>query len=435
MKIGGIIAEYNPFHNGHKYQIKEFKERYNITHLVVAMSGNFIQRGGPAIIDKFTRANMAVENGVDLVIEIPAYMATQTAEIYARGGILALNSLKCVDLLCFGSEEGNIKKIHEAASVAIGKKGDFEESICNYLNAGDSFPVAREKAILDNLRKKNENVDNKESLEKSDEEEFLRKPNNILGIEYIKELIRLDSNIKPVTIKRLGSEHKNEFLDAKISSATSIRKVIESNLYNGDLGICNIQNHMPYSSYKLLGKYINEGYNPIFDESFYSEICMEVIRSEENLEEYFEVKDGLEKSIRAKISTSDSLEDAVNHISTKAYTKAKVRRCLFNILLGIRKSDIESIKEIYSLPYIRVLGFNDRGKEILKKVKKDMSEVIIGPAKAKKGTEYNKNILYKLMLDFDLRSSNIYYQKACMNNRKLLNEGEIDYIIMHRLFK
>lgn len=110
MKIGGIIAEYNPFHNGHKYQIKEFKERYNITHLVVAMSGNFIQRGGPAIIDKFTRANMAVENGVDLVIEIPAYMATQTAEIYARGGILALNSLKCVDLLCFGSEEGNIKK-------------------------------------------------------------------------------------------------------------------------------------------------------------------------------------------------------------------------------------------------------------------------------------------------------------------------------------
>lgn len=433
MKIGGIIAEYNPFHNGHKYQIKEFKERYNVTHLVVAMSGNFIQRGGPAIVDKFTRANMAIKNGVDLVIEIPAYMATQTAEIYARGGILALNSLKCVDLFCFGSEEGNIKTIHEAASIAIGKKGNFEESICNYLNAGDSFPVAREKAILDNLKKENEN--NSESLEKSSEEDFLRKPNNILGIEYIKELIRLDSDIRPVTIKRLGSEHKNEFLDGEISSATSIRKVIENNLYNGDLGICNVEKHMPYLSYKLLEKYLGEGYCPLFDESFYSEICMEVIRSEENLDKYFEIKNGLEKAIRAKISISDSLSDVVNSISTKAYTKAKVRRCLFNILLGIRKSDIERIREIYSLPYIRVLGFNDRGKEILRKAKKETTELVIGPAKAKKGAEYNRNNIYKLMFDFDLRSSNIYYQKACMNNRNLLNKGEIDYIIMHRLFK
>ncbi|WP_437130215.1 tRNA(Met) cytidine acetate ligase [Peptostreptococcus russellii] len=445
MKIGGIIAEYNPFHNGHKYQIDKYKEDEGISHIVVAMSGNFVQRGGPAIVDKFSRAEMAIRNGADLVIEIPAYFSTQTAELYARGAILSLDSLKCLDSICFGSEEGSIERLKEVAKVLSGVKGNYEKDLSIFLAEKLAFPIAREKAIKKNL-----------ALDITDKNDFLKLSNNILGIEYLKELIRLDSSMEAVTIKRVAVDHRSTVAKGDFSSASSIRSSII--YYKDYLELINKKKSL--TKYLSIDEDINDNYNhiitdmidsvekylpvfscnkiidnikkdliPVGGADFYGEICYSILREENCLDKYFEVQNGLEYSIRKQVILSSGFEELISNLTSKNYSSSKIRRSIFNILLGIKKEDMDEIKEIKSIPYIRVLAFNKKGTEILKEIKNKSNSILINsPAKTRKIKEYSENPILKKMFDFDILSSNIYYQNYYKNNRELLSKGEPDFI-------
>lgn len=445
MKIGGIIAEYNPFHNGHKYQIDKYKEDEGISHIVVAMSGNFVQRGGPAIVDKFSRAEMAIRNGADLVIEIPAYFSTQTAELYARGAMLSLDSLKCLDSICFGSEEGSTKRLKEVAKILSGVKGNYEKDLSIFLAEKLAFPIAREKAIKKNL-----------ALEIADKNDFLKLSNNILGIEYLKELIRLDSSMEAVTIKRVAVDHRSTVAKGDFSSASSIRSSII--YYKDYLELINKKKSL--TKYLSIDEDINDNYNhiitdmidsvekylpvfscnkiidnikknliPVDGADFYGEICYSILREENCLDKYFEVQNGLEYSIRKQAILSSGFEELISNLTSKNYSSSKIRRSIFNILLGIKKEDMDEIKEIKSIPYIRVLAFNKKGTEILKEIKNKSNSILINsPAKTRKIKEYSENPIFKKMFDFDILSSNIYYQNYYKNNRELLSKGEPDFI-------
>lgn len=425
MKIGAIIAEYNPFHSGHKYQIDQYRKENACTHLLAVMSGNFVQRGGPAIIDKFSRARMALENGVDLVVELPAMFSTQTAELFARGGILTLDALNCIDSLCYGSESGDLEKIKAIAKFLTYNKDIFDLEIKNSLKVEKSYARAREVAISNHL-----DVDR----------EFLMSPNNILAIEYEKELMRINSDIDTCTIKRKTSNHNDGKLREGISSASSIRSFLCKNLFDKSKKLDDKIEHVRANIRELSNdkglicdecfyELLDRGLTPMTGQSFYDEICITCVRCEEELRNIFEVKDGLENSIRKRIIYSEDMEMLIESLTNKTYSRAKISRCLFNILFNLRDEDVNQIKNIKTMPYIRVLGFNDKGKEILKKINDSTNaDIILSPAKAKKSKQYYDNTVYKKLLDFDLRTSSIYYQKYYALKRTEFSKGEPDYI-------
>lgn len=412
MKIGGIIAEYNPFHNGHMYQIECFREFYGVSHTVVAMSGNFVQRGGPAIVDKFTRAKMAIASGADLVIEIPSLYCTQTAEIFSRGGVSLLNSLGCVDLLCFGSENGDLKSIKNVAEIIIKEQDELDVLISSNIKNRDSFPVAREKAIRNILSRKNR-------CELDDG--FFKESNTILGIEYVKELLRLNSTIEPVSIKRYGTSHNSTESFGNFCSASFIRKNIKKN------DILGIMDFLPKSSQSLIGCYQDDGRKFLFDDDFFSDICIEIIRNKGRLSRFFDVGNGLENSIYKQVSSCLDFDEIVENLSSPIFTRNRIRRSLFNIFLGIEDKHIEICKQINSLPFVRVLGFNKRGTEILSRIKSKSDISVVTQIAKSLRYESKHNDVYRFLLDFDLMTSELYYQKSFSNNRKLLKKGKIDF--------
>jgi predicted nucleotidyltransferase len=223
MKTIGIVAEYNPFHNGHLYQLQASRGQTGADCAVVVMSGNYTQRGEPAIVDKWARAEMALHSGADLVIELPVAYAMGSAEYFAYGAVKLLDSLNAVNMICFGSEAGSIEKLSAAAAILADEPESYKSYLKDYLSKGLSFPAARQKAISSYC---------KNTYGKDDLSSLLKSPNNILGIEYLKALRRLKSNIVPMTIERVGNEYNQAELTGKMSSATSIRKTIRENTWN-----------------------------------------------------------------------------------------------------------------------------------------------------------------------------------------------------------
>lgn len=429
MKIGSIIAEYNPFHNGHKYQIEKYKKEKKISHLVVAMSGNFVQRGAPAIFDKFSRAEMAIAGGADLVIEIPSYFATQTAELYARGAILTLDALGCIDSICFGVEEKDTEKLKEVAEILVYRKDEYEKLLADFISKKNPFPIARQNTIKKIMKVKNCN--------------FLSLSNNILAIEYLKELLRVKSDIETFSILRKAVSHNSIDSVGIFKSATSIRKELynakkifdkvretsEKEIKSIDEIVDSIKKYIPTTSKDIIEKNITNKIYPMDSEDFFDEICYSILREENNLAKYFEVNEGIENSIRKKITKSYNLEDIIMELTSARYTSSKVQRTIFNILLGVYKDDMVEIRELRVIPYVRVLAFNQRGTQILKEIKNKSNALIVkSPAKARKSDEYKNNIILKKMFDFDIRSSNIYYQKYYSKRRDILEKGEPDFV-------
>jgi UPF0348 protein nther_1353 len=330
MQVSAIICEYNPFHTGHKYQIDSIRENIEDVAIVCVMSGDFVQRGDVAIIDKHTRAKIAVENGADLVLQLPAFFSTQVAEIFARGGVSLINSLGCVDFLCFGSESGDIEKLYERTNSDTDK-----EILRQSLKAGNSFASSYFTS-----------------------ESMINMSNDILATEYIRALQGVKSDIRPYAIKRQGANYNDKALNENFSSATAIRE----SLKKGD--IAKIKSFIPSGS---------QNYFDIikFDEDFFELIKYSIISKKDKLNEIFEIGEGLENRILSKIEESKDMEDLIKNIKSKRYTYTRIRRILFNILLDIKKTDIEEIKRRnFYLPYVRVLAFNDRGREALKEIKK-----------------------------------------------------------------
>lgn len=416
MNLLGLIVEYNPFHNGHLYHLKKSKEITKATHTIAIMSGSFLQRGEPALLDKYTRAEIAVKNGVDLVIELPTLYACQSAEIFSHGAIATLNSLNCVNSICFGSEEGNTDILYIISKILVEEPVEFKIALRNYLDQGLVFPTARSKALYDYISKNNLVSITEEILQNT-----LNSSNNILGIEYIKSLLRLNSNIKPYTISRIVSEYNStEISHSDICSATAIR-----NSLRDDLSLEQIEKVVPTTTLHSIEDKIKNNFRPVFDSMFYDLLRGIVIRDQEFLHKYFEVNEGIENKIYSNIFTCNTLEELIHSTKSKRYTMTKIKRTLNNILLGINKDDILKTKDISTLPYIRVLAFNDKGREIIREIKNSSDIEII--------TKFSKishidDAVFNILIKYDIKSSNIYNMIYYKNNSSLL-KGPMDYYL------
>lgn len=395
MNITGIITEYNPFHNGHLYHLTEAKKNTNCDAVICIMSGNFVQRGGPAIVDKWQRTEMALNNGVDLVIELPTYYAVSSAEFFAKGAVSILNNLGVVNNLFFGSECGDVNKLTTIAKTLVDEDSKLKYIIKENLAKGETFAKAREKALISYL--------NNEDLN-----EILTSSNNILGIEYIKSIIRMNSNIKPFTLKREGSNYNDKFLSNSFSSATSIRELLKQKA-----SIESLKDSIPKESYEVLNNLYNNSYPFVFDEDMFKFIKYKLQTNCINFNNLYEIIEGLENKLLKEISSSNSYEEFILNIKSKRYTYSKISRILTHIYIGLDSDSFLNIDDTNNL-YARVLGFNKKGREILSLIKRNSSIPLIT-----KIPRFSDNPLLKL----DIQATAAY---SILNNK--LNPNS-DYLI------
>lgn len=365
MKIASIIAEYNPFHKGHAYQINKIKEDYT-DFIVVLMSGNFVQRGEPAIIDKYKRAKIAVDNGASLVLELPLLYSTSNAEIFSLGATTILNSMGIIDRLYFGSENdaSTLKNLSEK----IYKNLD-DEKIKKFLAKGNSYIKSRELAM---------------DFLSQEEKEIIKKPNNILGLEYLNSLAKLDSKIEAHSIKRKNVNHDDDFSLGDFASASHIRRLA----YEGE----DVSKFIP--DYKLVPENNLENYFDIFKYKMISEKI--------NFKDYFDYEEGLENRLLENIDAKN-FEEFIEKVHSKRHSRSRIKRLVIEIMLDIKK---DLIRKSLQEPYTRVLACDKRGIEIFKKSK-------------------NKNKIYsfksfydistgitKKMLDKEILASDLYNVKS-----------------------
>ncbi|WP_270646506.1 nucleotidyltransferase [Paeniclostridium hominis] len=415
MKILGLIVEYNPFHNGHLYHLKKSLEITNSTHSIAVMSGNFLQRGEPALFDKYKRAEMAVSNGVDLVVELPTLYACQSAEIFAHGAITLLNSLNCIDSLCFGSEHGDIDLLVEISKILINEPDKFKTLLKRNLDEGILFALARSKALSEYmLNHTNLNIDENKL------NDVLSTSNNILGIEYIKSLLKHKSTIRPYSITRIQADYNSETIESNICSATAIRKTLKE--YNT---LNSISNVVPIKTFELISKSIDNNFNPMFDEYYFDTIRELVIRDLNILNSYFDVNEGIENKIYKSVFSCKNIFELQQSIKSKRYTLTKVKRILNNILLGITKDDMNTVKNIMKLPYVRILAFNDKGREIIKQIKLNSEIKIINKFS---NVNFEDDKVFETLIKYDIKATNMYNIPYYKNNMNLL-KGPMDYYL------
>lgn len=385
MNLTGIITEYNPFHLGHKYHLEKAIEDTNADGIVSVMSGNFMQRGNPAIIDKYNRAKMAVLNGVDLVLELPLVYSLSSAENFAYGGVKLLNSLNCIDNIYFGSESGKIEDLISIAQILKDEPKNYKDRLKIELDKGLPFHTARFNALNSLLLSSNIS-------------EILSSSNNILAIEYIKALLKLDSNIKPFTLKREGSNYNDISLSKTFSSATSIRETLKDNF---DVNI--IKNSIPTESLKVITELNEKNYNFVFEESLFPFLKYKLLTNAESIKSISDVSEGLDNKILKEIINCNSLKELILKSKSKRYTYTRISRILSKVFIGFENFPIEAI-QTSDITYIRPLAFNEKGAKILKSIKEN-SEI---------------NILTKIprhisnnMLQLDLQGTKAY---SLLNN-------------------
>lgn len=346
-RTAALICEFNPLHTGHEYILSEMKRERNV---ICIMSGNFVQRGGPAVADKFTRAKSAVLSGADLVIELPFPCATGSAEYFACGAVSVLDRLSCVDELWFGCECGDAEKLTEIAQNMLEEK---------YLSALDRLSRDEGYAL---------------SVQKIYSELYgpcpeLESPNNLLAIEYVKALIRLDSSIKPVAIKREGDFHSETLGTEKFPSATAIRKAISE----GQLPV----EFMPDSAVAALNEAENDGLFPVREDGR-ALLCALRMGDGEKFALSAGTSGGLGNRIASLAHQSADAEEFFSALSTKKFTDARIRRTVYNCLFGITEADLKS-----SPDFTQLLALNSTGREILSKIRKTARiPVITKPADA-----------------------------------------------------
>ncbi len=397
--VVGIIGEYNPFHNGHKYHLEQSKKIANADYSIAVISGNFVQRGNVSLVDKWTKAEMAIANGVDLVIELPTPYSISSAENFALGAIKILDSLNIVDYVSFGSEFGDLSVLDKFADIFYRQPAEYVSLLNHELSKGISFPKARENAILmylNNIRKY---------------ANILSSPNNILGIEYLKALKKTKSLIRPITIKRENVGYNELGITNHFASATSIREMICSNR------LSKLPYTMPRDSYKILYHAFQKGHYVKDLARFEKEIIYTLRKmSLQEIANLPDVSEGLEHAIKNAANSCNTLEEFMNIIKTKRYTSTRIQRILSYALLGITKADMKLSTKVN--PYIRVLGFNQKGKELLSVISNSKKNTdVITSVKKYMDSSPNKNL--KHLLDIDIRATNIYtigYQKDSWSN-------------------
>ena len=374
-KICGIIAEYNPLHNGHIYHIRETRRIGKVDFVVAIISGNFMQRGVPAILDKWTRGRLAVEAGsVDLVLEIPYFIATESAEYYAKGSIGILESLGVIDSVSFGSEKGNVEELKDIAKLLREEPFKYSDKLTEYIAEGMSFPKARERVVAEFL---------------GDEySKMLRLPNNILAVEYLKHI----KSMQAITIKRQGGYHADD-AGPEYPSATGIRKKILDNKYD------IVKNSVPREVYEEITNNSISGLSKSMKE-YFNLIRTEIVkRNSSELENIQGITEGLENKIKKEIRYHDDYKEFVSSVKSKRYTMTAIERGLNHILMSIDKKEVEEAFE-NEMWYTRVLALNDRGAFVLKKAKEKAGIKILN--------NINKEEKLPELFKYDIMASDIY---------------------------
>ena len=376
MKKVGIICEYNPFHNGHIYHLKKIKELYPDSMIILVMSTSFTMRGEISLLNKWDKTSVALNYGVDLVIELPTFYSTNSADTFAEGAIKLLNYLDC-DYLVFGSESNDIDNLVELANIQLNNT-NYDNLVKEYMDKGNNYPTSLSKALSDITGK------------------TINLPNDLLGLSYVKEIIKQNSKIVPISILRTNDYHDNEITDT-ISSATAIRNSLINNI--------DIANTVPRETLDTIINYdIKNKYFELLKYKILSDI--------NNLNNYLDVDEGLDNLIRKNITKVNSFDELVESIKTKRYTYNRLNRMFIHILLNIKKDDVKKLKEIN---YIRILGFTNIGKKYIKELRNKVNIPII--------TNYSD--LNDDNLNFELYVTYIYNE---IINRKDLNLVELKSI-------
>lgn len=384
-RVLGIICEYNPFHNGHFHQLKESIKSANPDYVVCVMSGNFVERGNTALINKWARTEMALSCGVDMVIELPTIYSISSAENFASGAIKILNSLKCDTILSFGSESGDISVLNKFADIFYREPPEYKTMLSHELAKGLSFPKARENAMLLYIN----DIRNSASV--------LSGSNNILGIEYLKQIMKTNNKIDAFTIKRIGTDYNSLSSENNIASATAIREML--------LNKKSVRHLMPKTCYSILKDELSNGRFVLDISQFEKEIlyklrCMTV----SEIANLPDVTEGLEYKIKEAANSCNSLNDLLFIIKSKRYTLTRINRILLYALLDITKQDYENSQKV--TPYLRILGVSELGKFLLSELSRNKKLNIV--TSVKQFLDNSNNKILKNMLEKDILATNIY---------------------------
>lgn len=413
MKVAGIIAEYNPFHKGHQYHIEETRKKTGADYVVVVMSGDYVQRGEPAIADKYMRTQMALSGGADLIIEMPTIYATASAEYFATAGIGILDQLGCVDYLSFGSEWAEVEDFSAYASLFLEEPEEYKQILQEQLKLGKSFPEARAFAagkVLFNSKPE-------QAIE------FLKEPNHILGLEYIKALKRRKSSIEPVIIKRKDNHYHESELKESYSSATAIRqamhhyydsylkeKTIDKMLENALCG-----DYLPFIEGFLQKNFVTwEDLMPYLDYTF--------LLKNKVIGKYFGMNLDLARRFQNIYEPGLSFEALIERLHARQITDAALRRVLLHIVLHMKYYPfLEEAKDI-PIPYARILGFSKAASPLLKEIRQKATlDIIQRPAEGKK--LYAGSSAQAQIYSIDIRTADLYEQIAARKaGRKPVSE-------------
>lgn len=390
MKTVGLITEYNPFHNGHAYHIEKAKMLTGADRVIVVMSGDFVQRGAPAVMPKHLRAESALLSGASLIIELPVCFATGSAEYFAQGSISLLNQLGCIDSICFGSECGDLHLLKEIAQILADEPIEYQTALKQALKEGASFPAARQEAL---------------NIYSDKYSEILASPNNILGIEYLKALAKIHSKMEPFTIKRIGAGYHDMDIDGQFSSATAIRSDIyqlaDVNSSSESLPLTHIQTQVPSSCHELMKKNYQTRY-PVKADDF-SLLLKAKLLSEtaSSLSHYLDMSPELANRILRLRNDYLSFEQFCDLLKTKELTRSRISRSFIHVLLGITNDWLTAMKA--PAPYARILGFRRDHADLLGILKRTSDiPLITSPARAVLAdTAYQ-------MLELDIYASDLY---------------------------
>jgi len=411
MKVNGIIAEYNPFHNGHKYHLEESRRLTGADYTIVVLSGNFVQRGDPALIDKHTRAEMALRNGADLVLELPTVYSASSAEFFATGAVSLLDKLGVVTHLCFGSECGDTEILGKIASILREEPKEYSNFLKAKLKQGCSYPIARTAALIQYYP----------AL--AEYSQLFISSNNILAIEYIKAVMNQESKMEPVTLRRLGADYHDPAPHSKYCSSLAIRQALAD---GRDLS--SVSHYIPDSARELLAERLVRG-RGIFSNDFSSALYYKLLSEKETgFEKYLDVSADLSNRICRQLAKYKNFDDFCDLLKTKELTYTRISRCLLHILLNLTKEDMAVCAELEHTPYARILGFRRTAEPLLGAIKEHASIPLITKlADAEKLLPLDTY----LMLKQDIQISQLYYGVAAgLTGEQPTNEYSIPLVIV-----
>ncbi len=389
-RVIGVVAEYNPFHNGHYYHLQATKEITGAEYCVAVISGNFTQRGDTSIVNKWAKAYMAICGGADLVIELPTVYSISSAENFASGAVKILDNLKVVDAISFGAEANDLATLNNIANVLYEEPKAYTNILSHELKKGISYPAARENALMMYLNdiKRYANT--------------LSSPNNILAIEYLKALKIQKSKLEPIMIRRKKVYYNDNKIVDDFASATAIRKLLQDGEY------ANLRKVIPRSSYTIIGQESRKG-GMVLSLSKYEKEIIYTLRkmTVEEIADLPDVSEGLQFAIKNAANEANNLKDLISNIKSKRYTQTRIQRILLYALLGIDKKLMENSRKV--VPYVRVLGFTQKGKSLLSEISRRNPKLnIITSLKKYMDQNQNKNKVLAEMLEKDIFATDVY---------------------------